>query len=53
MGIACVVSLVFIAGGVIWFLDILHEPVSAIHVLPAVVVLFGIGIAYVGLKVIH
>jgi hypothetical protein len=46
-------SLGYIAGGALWYFDISDQPLSYVFVLPALIILFGIGIAYVGFKIIE
>lgn len=51
--IVCMASLGYIAGGAVWYFDISDQPFSYIFVLPAIIIIFGIGIAYVGFKIIE
>lgn len=45
-------SLAFIVGGIFWYIDISSEPLSYVFILPAIIILFGIGIAYTCFKVL-
>jgi phage shock protein PspC (stress-responsive transcriptional regulator) len=49
----CYKILGYIAGGALWYFDISDQPLSYVFVLPAFIILFGIGIAYVGFKIIE
>lgn len=45
-------SLAFIIGGIYWYIDMAGEPLTFLYVLPGIIILFGIGIAYTCFKVL-